>query len=45
MKITNCKRPVVRPQTRWEDKVKLDLGSRSEEWMNTQKKIWEDRAR
>lgn len=33
MKITNCKRPMGRPQTRWEDQVKLDLGSGSEEWM------------
>jgi hypothetical protein len=31
---------------RWEDQVKLDLGSRGEEWMNIQnEKIWEDRAR
>jgi hypothetical protein len=31
MKATNCKRPVGRPQSRWEDKLKLDLGSRGEE--------------
>jgi hypothetical protein len=28
MKVTNYKRPMGRPQTRWEDQVKLDLGSR-----------------
>jgi hypothetical protein len=46
MKVTNCKRPMGRPRTRQEDQVKLDLGSRSEEWMNIQnRKIWKETER
>jgi hypothetical protein len=37
---------MARPQMRWEDQVKLVLGSGGEEWMNIRnEKIWEDRAR
>jgi hypothetical protein len=45
MKITNCRRPMGRLCMQWEGQVKLDLGSRHEEWLNIQNKIWEDRAR